>query len=213
MQTLKNIAASLQIDLIHPFPTSADVEQFLDAAIELKPAAVRVPPVFVAFTAQRLTGLGIAVATTIGGKMNKSTVKAIATTSAIKDGATEVEIELFPTPLATGDVEAMKIELMEIVRAARATRRDAILKVLINANWLMSARGENGIESALRGIREGAGDAALLFGDPSEVRIARTHGHCLILQAIGYEQPVERVQELLQSGAERVSVHFTQEPA
>jgi hypothetical protein len=161
----------------------ASLRQMVAWAVEHKPAAVAVPPAYVGHLAKPLRSAGVAVSCPIGAAgFMKSTIKAIECTSAMKDGASELEIIPLPEFVVRGDIEQLKAELLEIVRAARATRIDAMLKVHLPLAGVADIRGEAGVVDLLRAVREGACDGIVAVADASLVPLLRTHGQGLFLQ-------------------------------
>ena len=95
---------------------------------------------------------------------NKATLKAIESTSSIKDGADDLFVSAHLVHLIGRDFSAARGELLEIVRAARATRRDVAIHVIVEAPFLLSlgaGRSEEAIAIACRSIRESGCDGVV----------------------------------------------------
>ena len=71
-------------------------------------------------------------------------VKAIEATSAVKEGATEIDVVAFLPFLMNHDVDAARAELIEVVKAARAVRSDVIVKVIVESAALLKLGGDQG---------------------------------------------------------------------
>jgi hypothetical protein len=143
---------------------------------------VGVFPVFVGEAAKRAAGTNVTVVAKCGHQgLSKSTVKAIECTSAIKDGAREVQVEPLLAAQIAGDFDATKQELLEIVRACRATGRDAKIFAIVRSMLLQRDGGEKSIEGVCRAVREGACDGILDIGDDASHALVRTHAQNLLI--------------------------------
>src|SRR5688572_27427255 len=138
-------------------------------------------------TMVRGTNLRVCSAVSFPHGTSKSTVKAIEATSTIKDGADEVDVVAHLPHLLGGDLDAARAELMEIVRAARSTRRDVGIHVVVETA-LLAQRGEPSFEIAARAARESGCDGVVTSsgfhpagGTTVEaVRLLKKHGEGLV---------------------------------
>src|SRR5436309_421548 len=107
-----------EFHLLRPDLTPPEMHKGITDATQSSVAAVVVGPVWVSRVATQLRGSGVAVVAAVGYPLgiNKSTLKAIEATSAIKDGADEVEVVPWMANLLRGAMDATRVELMEIVR-------------------------------------------------------------------------------------------------
>lgn len=203
-----DLCARLQLSCGRAETSRAMTEALVAAALERGIAGVGVFPVFVAPVAKLAAGRVAVVAKVGGAGLAKPTLKAIEATSAIKDGAAEVQVEPLLAPLLAGDVDAAKQELLEIVRACRATGRDVMIHAVLRSAALMRGPGggEGAVERACRAIREGACDGVVDVGDDASHAVVRTHAHALLLrrQLAGAAWPAVRAS--LRPGVDRVEV-------
>jgi deoxyribose-phosphate aldolase len=142
---------------------SAEVHRVASEAMRLGCRAVVAAPVWTNRLARMVQGSGVRVVSTVAFPFgtSKPTVKAIEATSTIKDGAEEIEVVAHLPAVLSLDVESARAELMEIVRAARSTRRETIIRVIVECGLLMQLpddRRERTIETACRAIRESGCD-------------------------------------------------------
>jgi deoxyribose-phosphate aldolase len=147
----------------------------------------------------------------------KATLKAIETTSSLKDGADEVFVSAHLANLFTGDFDAARGELLDIARAARATRRDAMLHVVIESAALLSLGEEKSDEAfavACRAARESGCDGIATAsgyhraGGASLAAVAalRAHADGLTVIAMGGIPNASVAQALLDGGADRAVI-------
>jgi deoxyribose-phosphate aldolase len=111
---------------------SAEVHRVATEAMRLGGRAVVTAPVWTQRLCRMLQGSGVRVVSVVAfpNGTSKSTVKAIEATSTIKDGADEIEVVPHLPGILSLDVESARAELMEIVRAARSTRREVVIRVI-----------------------------------------------------------------------------------
>src|SRR5690606_14992502 len=135
-----------------------EIDRLVDEAIQYHFASVCVAPVWAKYVATQLEGSGVrtcAVCAFPHGT-SKSTVKAIEATASVKEGVDEIDVVAHLPYLLAGDLTAVKQELTEIARAARAARSDIIIKVIVESALLMQ-QGERGpelIRLAAQAVRE-----------------------------------------------------------
>src|SRR5687768_16031315 len=142
LMTPQDLASHIDHTLLKPEASTAEIHRLVTEAIHHNFASVCVAPVFVArvVTMLRAESARIPCCTVVGFPhgTSKPTLKAIEATSAIKDGAEEIDVVAHLPYLMNPDVDASRAELIEIVRAARATRRDVVIKVIVESALLMS---------------------------------------------------------------------------
>ena len=161
-------------------------------------------------------GSGVRVISTIAFPFGaaKSTVKAIEATSTIKDGADEIEVVAHVPPILALDVETARAELLEIVRAARATRKDVVIRVIVEFELLMELpldRREPTVEVACRAARESGCDGLLTgtgyhpagAASAESIMLVKKYGEGLMLKAALMDD-VASAQGALESGADLV---------
>ena len=152
-----DLAGRLDATILKPEALSSEVHRIASDAMQYGCRAVVAAPVWTERLAKMVKGSGVRVVSTIAFPFGtaKSTVKAIEATSTIKDGADRLEIVPHHALLLTGEADGTRAELIEIARAARATRRDVHLATLVDVGMLLDRRGERAIEAACRVTRTG----------------------------------------------------------
>lgn len=161
--TPAELASMIDHTILKPEALRKDVDKVVDEAISARFCSVCIAPPYVAHVARRLKGSGVKTCTVIGfpNGTHRATVKAIEATSTIKDGADEIDIVAHLPYLIEGNFEAARDELIEIVRSARATRSDVLIKVIVESAALLAVnkdKGEETIALACRAVTESGCD-------------------------------------------------------
>jgi deoxyribose-phosphate aldolase len=222
--TPADLARTIDHTILKPEASAPEVHKIVAEAIEHGFASVCVAPVWVNRVATMLRGstrsrevLTCTVCAFPHGT-SKPTVKAIEATSTIKDGADEVDVVAHLPHLLNHDVDAARAELMEVVRAARAARRDAVIKVIVESAALLKLggpdRGEQAISVACRAVRESgcdfiktstgfhpAGGASV-----EAVSLMKKYGEGLLIKAAGGIRDLATARTMLDAGAHRLGM-------
>ncbi len=151
------------VGALDPEWSAPQVHAVVTEAIQSRCAGVLITPVRASRVGAMLQGSDVRVAAAVGFPhgTSKPTIKAIEATSGIKDGAEQIAVVAHLPYLLGFDLDAARAELLEVVRAARATRRDVVIRVIVESALLMARhpdRGEQAIELACRAVRESACD-------------------------------------------------------
>lgn len=218
--TPADLASKIDDTLLKPEASAEDVERLVSEAIEYKFASVCVHPVWVPLVHKRLSGSasGVVTSAVVGFPhgANKPILKAIEATGAIKDGAAEVEVVAHLPNLVRCDLTAAKRELMEIARAARATRRDVVIKVIVESAVLMPLSGapERAIEVACAAVRESGCDfikTSTGFHPSGGASVRAVHlmkqfGDGIRVKASGGIRDLATARAMLDAGADRLGL-------
>jgi deoxyribose-phosphate aldolase len=218
--TSSDLASRIDHTLLKPEASTAEIHRLVTETIHHNFASVCVAPVFVARVARMLRAesarMPCCTVIAFPHGTSKSTVKAIEATSAIKDGAGEIDVVAHLPYLLNADVDAARAELMEIVRAARATRRDVVIKVIVESALLMSdpARAEERVAAACRSVRESGCDFIKTStgfhpaggATPDAVRLMKKHGNDIRIKAAGGIRDLKTALALLEAGADRLGI-------
>src|SRR4051812_47138382 len=215
--TRAQLAATIDHSLLKPESTAPEIHRLIAEAIEHRFAAVCIAPAFVAKAAIELRGSGVALCTVISFPhgTSKPTIKAIEATSAVKDGADELDVVAHLPNLINNNFDAARLELIEIVKAARATRPTTLIKVIIETAALLALgpdRGEASIATACRAIRESGCDFVKTStgfhpaGGATEqaVRLIKKHAQGLQVKAAGGIRDLATARAMLDAGADRL---------
>jgi deoxyribose-phosphate aldolase len=217
--TAQELASRVDHTILKPEATAPEVHQIVTEALKYRFASACVAPVWVAKVAEQLRGSPVATCTVVGFPhgTSKPTVKAIEATAAVKDGATDVDVVAFLPFLLNHDVESAKAELIEIVRACRAVRKDVIVKVIVESAALLKVgvtKGEQSIATACQAVRESgcdfiktstgfhpAGGASL-----EAVKLMKKYGDGLRVKASGGIRDAATAGAMIAAGADRLGL-------
>lgn len=170
----------IDLAILKPDALPADVHKVATDVVQQGYAGIVVAPVYVARVVTMLhsSGATVTAAVSYPHGTSKPTVKAIEATSCIKDGADAVLIVPHLPNVLRGDFDAMRAELLELARAARATRRDVQIHVMIER-----IVDEQTAAVACRAIRESACDGIVIASE--QVPVVRKQSESLIVIGIG----------------------------
>ena len=205
--------------ILKPEASAPEVHRVVAEAIQYQFASVCVAPVWVGRVAAMLQGSGVLTCTVVSFPhgTSKPTLKAIEATSSIKDGADEIDVVAHLSYLATGNFDAARTELLEVVRAARSTRRDVVIKVIVESAYLLSLgsdKGEFAIATACRAVRESGCDFIKTStgfhpsggASVEAVRLMKKYGEGLLVKASGGIRDLPTAMAMLDAGADRLGL-------
>ena len=217
--TPTELASKIDHTILKPEARLPDVDKVIDEALAYRFASVCISPPFVSHTAKRLKGSGVKTCTVIGFPNGTHTpaVKAIEATTTIKQGADEIDVVAHLPLLLNLDLDAARSELIEVVKAARATRSDVVIKVIVESAALVSInkdKAEETIALACRAVRESgcdfiktstgfhpAGGAQLHV-----VEWMKQYGESIQVKASGGIRDLKTAQAMIAAGADRLGV-------
>ena len=213
-----SLARMIDHTLLKPEATPAEVDAIVAQAIEHQFASVCVQPIFTRHVAQKLIGTNVLPCCVIGFPhgANKSTVKAIEATAATKDGAKEIDVVGHLPYLAAGDVQAVKTELLEIVRAARAANSSIIIKVIVESAAIIAGakNPEAIIEAACKAVRESGCDFIKTStgyhpaggASAQVVQWMKQHANGIKVKASGGIRDLNAARQMIAAGADRLGL-------
>lgn len=218
---MTDIASRIDHTILKAEAMPADVHRVVAEAIEHRFASVCINGNFVAVVAKSLnaeTDGKVKTCAVVGFPLgaNKATIKAIEATSAVKDGAMEIDFVAHLPYLLRGDIAAAKTEYLEIVKAARAVNPKVIVKVIVESAALMkdvdAATAESRIAAACQAVRESgcdfiktstgfhpAGGATV-----EAVTLMKKHSGGLYVKASGGIRTADDAKRMLDAGADRL---------
>jgi deoxyribose-phosphate aldolase len=213
-----DLAQRTELGLLKPEALSAEVHKVVADAMQAGCAGVCVAPVWVARVVRMVQGSGVRVGTVVGFPhgTSKSTLKAIEATSTIKEGAEAIDVVAHLPHMISLDLDAARAELMEIVRAARSTRRDVVINVIVETALLLQLgdRAERAFEVACRATRESGCDGIVTASGfhpaggatVEAVRLLKRFGELVNIKVAGGVGDETRARTLLDAGADRVRI-------
>jgi deoxyribose-phosphate aldolase len=131
-----DIASMIDHTLLKPDATADQIAQLCYEARKYQFASVCVNPTHVKLCSELLQGTQVKVCTVIGFPLGASApeVKAFEAQTALKDGATEIDMVLNIGALKAGDLTLVARDIHEVVKAGHAA--GAIVKVIIETSLL-----------------------------------------------------------------------------
>lgn len=220
----ENLAKIIDHTLLAPTATKVQIEKLCDEAAQNKFASVCVNPVWVKLCAEKLRGTGIAVCTVIGFPLgaDKTEVKTFAASSAVLDGADEIDMVLNIGKAKEGDFDFVREEIEQVVRTAKlageANGKKILVKVILETCFLTDGEIEECCLAAKSAradfVKTSTGFAAPKNekGEPlpngaSAHHIAlmrKTVGDDLGVKASGGIRTAQFARELVEAGATRL---------
>jgi deoxyribose-phosphate aldolase len=131
------LARMIDHTALKPETTESDVATLCDEAERYCFASVCINPGWVAYAAERLRGTPIRVCTVVGFPLGATTtaVKALETETAVRDGATEIDMVLNVGRLKSGHTDYVEDDIRAVVTAARRAGA-ATVKVILETALL-----------------------------------------------------------------------------
>jgi deoxyribose-phosphate aldolase len=130
------VAALIDHTILKPDATRADVQKVCREARQYGFASVCVNPFWVPLVKAELAGTAVKVCTVVGFPLGATSVesKVAETRIALRDGAQEIDMVMNIGALKSGDLDAVKTDILGVVQAARAA--GAIVKVILETALL-----------------------------------------------------------------------------
>jgi len=216
----QQIARMIDHTILKAEATEADVRKIVAEAIEHRFASVCINPRWVDLVSRLLEEARVADATQtdrpvatcacVGFPLgaNKSTLKAIEASSCAKDGAQEIDMVISVAALLDGDFDYARNDVFEVVRTARAVRRETLVKVILETAALNEAQ----IELGCRAAREGGADFVKTStgfhpkggATPETVALLKKYGIGMKVKAAGGIRDLASAQAMIAAGADRL---------
>ncbi|MCH5282129.1 MAG: deoxyribose-phosphate aldolase [Treponema sp.] len=218
------LAKIIDHTLLSPTATKSQIEKLCDEAAQNKFASVCVNPIWVKFCAEKLRGTGVAVCTVIGFPLgaDKTEVKTFATSSAVLDGADEIDMVLNVGKAKEGDFEFVQDEIEQVVNAAKsageANGKKVLVKVILETCLLTDIEIEKCCLAA-KSARADFVKTSTGFAAPKDKKgeplpngasvhhialMRKTVGSALGVKASGGIRTAQFAQELVEAGATRL---------
>ncbi|MCQ2596814.1 MAG: deoxyribose-phosphate aldolase [Treponema sp.] len=136
--TKNEIASIIDHTVLAPNARTSHIEQLCAEAVNNHFASVCVNPNFVSLCASLLKGTGVKTCTVIGFPLGAipSEDKASETTTAIKNGAKEVDMVIDITAALDGRFDYVEEDIKAVVKAARSSEKEITVKVILETCFL-----------------------------------------------------------------------------
>ncbi|TDF93009.1 deoxyribose-phosphate aldolase [Paenibacillus piri] len=202
-----DLAGMIDHTLLRADATKAEITELTEKAKKYKFASVCVNPIWVAYSAEQLSGTGVKVCTVIGFPLGATTpaVKAFEAKDALANGATEVDMVINIGALKDGNNEFVEQDIQAVVDA---TKGKAIVKVIIETSLLTDEEKTRACELS---VKAGADFVKTSTGfstggaTPEDVALMRkTVGEHVGVKASGGVRSLEDMKKMIAAGANRI---------
>jgi len=207
MMTPEQIARRIDHTLLAAVSTKSDIVKLCEEAKEYGFATVCVNPYWVPLAARELAGSGVGVTTVIGFPLgaSRTETKVAEARDAIQAGATEIDMVLNIGALKSGDSEAAKRDIAEVVAACKGK---APVKVIIETCYLTDDEKRQAsllckeAEADFVKTSTGFGTGGATFEDIALIR--SVVGPEMGIKASGGVRNLEVAEKLIEAGATRL---------
>lgn len=193
--------------LLKPEATQAQIDTLLGEALEYDFMSVCINPYWVSYAADRLKESDVKVCTVIGFPLgaNTSAVKAFEASTAINDGATEIDMVINIGAAKSGDWDQVEADIKAVVDVAD---QSVLVKVIIETCLLTD---EEKVKACQAAQAAGADFVKTSTGFSTggatleDVRLMReTVGPDMGVKASGGVSNLEEAQAMIEAGASRI---------
>lgn len=205
---MTEIASLIDHTILKPEATRQDILRVCGEARDYKFASVCVNSYWVSLVGDRLEGSGVKVCAVVGFPLGANTTEAkvFETKSAIRLGATEIDMVLNVGELRSGDLEAVKVDIAAVAEAAHA--HGAILKVILETCLLDDAQKvaacELSVEAGADFVKTSTGFATSGATVHDVELMRRTVGPNIGVKASGGIRTLEDFRKMVAAGASRI---------
>lgn len=139
---------------------------------------------------------------------NRTVVKAIEASTAVKDGAGEIDMVIALSALLAGSFEEARADVFEVVRAAKAARRETVVKVILETAALDEAQTALGCRAAREGgadfVKTSTGFHPRGGASVQAVGWLKNYGGGLKVKASGGIRDFATARQMIEAGADRL---------
>jgi deoxyribose-phosphate aldolase len=195
--------------LLKAVTTKEQVAKLCAEAKKYQFVSVCIPPDYVSFASEQLSGSGVKVCTVIGFPLgyNKTSVKIFEAKEAIAEGAQELDYVLNICEVKNGNYLAVEKEMVEFV-SLKAIKNDLVIKIILENCYLSEDEivqicklaKETGLDFVKTSTGFGTGGAEV-----EDVKLMRhVVGENVGVKASGGVRTLEDALEMVQAGATRI---------
>lgn len=217
----ENLACRIDHTLLKAEATADDIRRLVQQAAEYRFAAVCVNPRWAAFAADTIklfAGAGAtegaaswpAICACVGFPLgaNRTTIKAVEASSAVKDGCNEIDMVMFLPLLLAMDLSGARAEVLEVVKSARSVWRKTVVKVILETAVLDEQHIALGCQAAIEGgadyVKTSTGFHPAGGATRQAVEMLRKHAGPLKVKASGGIRTAHDAWQMIAAGADRI---------
>jgi deoxyribose-phosphate aldolase len=158
--TLQQIARMIDHTVLKAEATESDIRKIVAEAVQHRFASVCVNGRWAGLVSDLIHQAGadegpnaVATCVVVGFPLgaNKSAIKAIEASSAVKDGANEIDMVISLSSLLTNNFDDARHDVFEVVRTARAAHKSTLVKVILETAALTEEQTALGCRATLEG--------------------------------------------------------------
>ncbi|NLI13684.1 deoxyribose-phosphate aldolase [Pelotomaculum propionicicum] len=208
--TKAELAGRIDHTLLKPESTHLDIAELCRQARENNFKTVCVNPCFVSAAAAQLAGSQVGVGTVIGFPLgaNDPSIKAAEAITAVRAGATELDVVINIGFLKGGQLSEAYSDLTGVIRAARQEESGIVVKVILETCLLNEAEKA---EACRLAVSAGADYVKTSTGfakggaTVSDVALLRkTAGPGIGIKAAGGIRDLNKALQMIEAGADRI---------
>jgi deoxyribose-phosphate aldolase len=204
----EDIARRIDHALLRPDATSSEIDRHCREAIEYGFAAVCVHGLWVARCASLLEGSDVRVASVVGFPLGGAApdAKRFEARLAVEQGASEIDLMIALGALKSGDLDLVRRDVDEVVRACHERR--AIVKLILETASLSHAEKEAAceiaVESGVDFVKTSTGFGAGGATTDDVALLRRLVGPAIGVKASGGIRDLATARAMLRAGATRI---------
>jgi deoxyribose-phosphate aldolase len=200
------LAGHIDMTLLKPNITELEVRSFLASALKYPYASVCVPPCYVRTASTLMRRSNVKVSTVVGFPMGFQTpeIKLFEAVSAVKNGASEIDMVMNISEFRSGNDALIKSELSSIIRSVPG----AAVKVIIECCYLTKAEKLRAVEliaesgAAFIKTSTGTGPGGATTDDIKLLKDAAAGR--IRVKAAGGIRDLETTLAMIRAGADRI---------
>ena len=207
-----NIAQTIDHTLLKATATEEQIKQLCEEAIRYGFKTVCVPTCYVTLANQMLKETSVGITTVVGFPLGNETpaAKAFQSKEAILNGATDIDTVINVGALKEGKYDYVKADIEAVVKAAKETNKETIVKVIIETCYLSKEEIEKATELVVAAGADfvktstgfGTGGATL-----EDVKLMKkVAGDQIEVKASGGISDAETAAAMIEAGATRLGV-------
>lgn len=198
--------------VLRAYTTSEKVKEFCKEGVEYGAASICVNPVHVKLVHECLAGTEVKTSAVIGFPLgaNKTVIKAMEATEAVRDGADEIDMVINIGALREGNTQFVYEDIKAVVDAAKKENPEVLVKVIIETCYLTDEEKitacklscDAGADFVKTSTGMGTGGATV---HDLKLMIKAVDGKCKVKASGGVDNR-EKAFEFISAGADRLGV-------
>ncbi len=208
--TRTELASFIDHTLLKPEATATDVDRLCDECLKYRFYAACLNPVWVARSAARLAGSGIAVVSVAGFPLGATTpeVKAYEALAGVEAGASEIDMVADLSALRAGNATRVTQDIQAVVETVKAAGSPIAVKVILETRILTDEQIILGCRCAAAAgadfVKTSTGFCPAGGATVEHVMLLRQHAGSLKIKASGGIRDEPTARAMIAAGADRL---------